>query len=185
MMSKLGTSSCKWLILNLWWCILIGLIIPRIPSWGLPIVIILAISMIIVLSILLFKQTRQAIRGAISKIFKMDSMPLTPPLTMITGLFASLCLSFAQFFSKNLPTNVLGFTLLVISSIWGWLEIASRTGIKLQSSFSTFHSIVIILDVSIVGIAIGWFIHLNLNGQILGALFFVFIGGFIVACIPD
>ena len=185
-MSKLGRLNCQLLIFNLWWCILIGLIIPQTPSWGLPIVIVLAISMIIVLSILLFKQTRQAIRGAISKIFKMDSMPLTSPLTMITGVFASLCVSLALFFSKNLPTNILEFTLLVISSIWGWLEIASRTGIKLQSSFSTFHSIVIILNVSLVGIAIGWLIYVNLNDQILGALFFVFIGSLIVDyCIPD
>lgn len=181
MMSKLGRSSWKWLILNLWWCILIGLILPRTPSWGFSIAIVLAISMIIVLSILLFKQTRQAIKGTTSKGFKMDTTSLALPFT--TSAVVSVSLS--KLLSKNLPTNVLEFTLLAISSIWGWLEIASRTGIKLQSSFCTFHSIVFILNVSIVGIAIGWFIHLSLNGQTLGTLLFLFIGGFIVANIPD
>ena len=185
MILKLRRSSWKWLILNLWWCILIGLILPRTPSWGLPIAIVLAILMIIVLSILLFEQTRQVIRGAISKFFKMDSISLALPLTASTFVSVILANRLAKLLSKNLPTNVLEFTLLAISFIWGWLEIAPRTGIKLQSSFSTFHSIVIILSLSIVGIATGCFIHLNLNGQTLGTLFFLFIGGFLLICIPD
>lgn len=180
-MPKLKLLSWKWLTLNLWWCILIGLILPRTPNWGLPIVIILAISMIIALSIILFEQTWQVIRGAISKTLKVDSMYL--PLPLITSTIVSV--SLVKLFSKNLPSNVIEFILLAIFSIWGWLEITSRTGIKLQPSFCTFHSIVIILSVSIVGIAVGQFIHLSLNGQTLGTLFFLFITGFIVTRIPD
>ncbi|MDJ0615474.1 MAG: hypothetical protein QNJ63_01805 [Calothrix sp. MO_192.B10] len=164
MMPKLKLSSWRWLILTLWWCILIGLIVPQTPSWGLPIVIALAMLMVILLSVLLFKQTQQTIRRAIDKIYKIlkiNSMSSNMPSTIIT---VSCVSSVVVPLSRNIPSNILEFTLLAVSSVWGWLEIATRTGIKLQPSFSTFHSIVFILGLSIVGIAIGSSIHLSLNG---------------------
>jgi hypothetical protein len=179
---KLNISSFKWLTLTLWWCTLLGLILPKTPSWGQPVAIALALLTISLLVLLLTERSRQGISTILGKTPNIDALLIGVPILSATIVFIGI----VRFFSRKLPSNVLQFSLLAIIFTWVWLEIAVRTGKKLQlRSISELKSIIIVLLVSVTGILSGWSIYSSLDGQIFEWFISVLIGGLIVACIPD
>ena len=170
----------KWLTLTLWWSALLGLMLPRTPSQAWPTALGLILSMLVLLSVLLLKQTRQTIKETVQKLTKTDSTPVALPLVSLSA-FAVATL---KVFSKDIPKELMQFTLLTVVFVWGWLEITLRTAIYLRRSFSYFHSLALVIGVSLIGITIGWMTHLSLHGNTLSPLLILLISGGIFAGIP-
>jgi uncharacterized membrane protein len=183
MIHKLNSSSYKWIALNLSWSMILGLILPRTPSWGLSVVVGLVVLMIPLLYLLLFERSQLAIKKFFQKASGENTWLIALPTISIVVIFTNII----RALGKKLPTNILEYTLLTVALTWGWFEIAVRSGKHWQAqlSFNSFQATALVISLSVIGIVIGWSIHLSLDGQVLGWLIVLLIASIVAACIPN
>lgn len=147
-----------WISLNITWSISIGILLPRMPFWGIPV---LMIVIGLLLSLIWVQLVQLAQKKELTWFKKPDGKAWIPGILGVVILVRA----FAYKLSAFLPDVFYEFILLSIFFGWGWYEIILRTSKKLLRYYVPTSALFRGVGFSLVGICLGSLIHFSMEGK--------------------